>query len=221
MDAEFGNDDKPYELPEDLSSVNLAFTTTEDEQHEITTDANLIDFRIETKIDEKVVRVEQYDSLQDMVENGLDGIRFDDLVYVSDEELIPFYTAVDTADNAVADTNSLSDKPTEKKISLPSEKPVVQLTQQDIDSLLILKPTVQNGKAEIYHAIQEEKPDSELIRLIREKYNGSGRNARSGSTGYDSCRGTGGNRSGRTGRGRCQYQERPELREKSTGNRRV
>ena len=181
MNAEFGNDDKPYELPEDLSSVNLAFTTTEDEQHEITADANLIDFRIETKIDEKVVRVEQYDSLQDMVENGLDGIRFDDLVYVSDEELIPFYTAVDTADNAVADTNSLSDKPTEKKISLPSEKPVVQLTQQDIDSLLILKPTVQNGKAEIYHAFQEEKPDSELIRLIREKYHGSGRNARSAS----------------------------------------
>lgn len=94
---------------------------------------------------------------------------------------IPFYTAVDTADNAVADTNSLSDKPTEKKISLPSEKPVVQLTQQDIDSLLILKPTVQNGKAEIYHAVQEEKPDSELIRLIREKYHGSGRNARSAS----------------------------------------
>ena len=181
MNAEFGNDDKPYELPEDLSSVNLAYTTTEDEQHEITADANLVDFRIETKIDEKVVRVEQYESLQDMVENGLDGIRFDDLVYVSDEELVPFYTAADTADNAAADTNSISDKPTEEKISLPLEKPVVQLTQQDIDSLLILKPTVQNGKAEIYHAIQEEKPDSELIRLIREKYHGSGRNARSAS----------------------------------------
>lgn len=91
MDAEFGSDNnEPYQLPEDISNVNLAYTTTEDEQHEITADANLIDFRIETKIDEKVVRVEQYESLQDMVENGLDGLTFDDLVYVSDEEEIRY-----------------------------------------------------------------------------------------------------------------------------------
>ena len=176
MNAEFGSDDKPYELPDDLSSVSLAYTTTEDELHEITADANLIDFRIETKIDEKVVRVEQYDSLQDMVENGLDGLRFDDLVYVSDEELMPFYSS----DNTV-DTESLSGEPTEEESPVPAEKPVVQLTQQDIDSLIILKPSVQNGKAEIYHAIQEEKTDIELIRLIRDIYRGGGRNVRSES----------------------------------------
>lgn len=90
MDAEFGENEE-YELPDDLSEINLAYTTTEDEQHEITADLNLVDFRIQTKVDGQVVRTEQYSSLQDIVENGLEGMLFDDLVYVSDEELAPFY----------------------------------------------------------------------------------------------------------------------------------
>ena len=98
MDAEFGEDDD-YKLPDDLSEINLAYTTTEDEQHEITADLNLVDFRIQTKVDGQVVRTEQYSSLQDIVENGLDGMLFDDLVYVSDEELAPFYADHDELDD--------------------------------------------------------------------------------------------------------------------------
>lgn len=98
MDAEFGENEE-YELPDDLSEINLAYTTTEDEQHEITADLNLIDFRIQTKVDGQVVRTEQYSSLQDIVENGLDGMLFDDLVYVSDEELAPFYAEHDELDD--------------------------------------------------------------------------------------------------------------------------
>lgn len=94
---EFGTDD--FELPDDLSKINVAYTTTEDEKHELTANVNLVDFRIETKIDDTVVRTEQYDSLQDIVENGLDGMEFDDLIYVSDEELAPFYEEHDELDD--------------------------------------------------------------------------------------------------------------------------
>ena len=94
---EFGTDD--FELPDDLSEINVAYTTTEDEKHELTANVNLVDFRIETKIDDTVVRTEQYDSLQDIVENGLDGMEFDDLIYVSDEELTPFYEKHDELDD--------------------------------------------------------------------------------------------------------------------------
>lgn len=94
---EFGTDD--FELPDDLSEINVAYTTTEDEKHEITANVNLVDFRIETKIDDTVVRTEQYDSLQDIVENGLYGMEFDDLIYVSDEELAPFYEEHDELDD--------------------------------------------------------------------------------------------------------------------------
>lgn len=96
-EREFGTDD--FELPDDLSEINVAYTTTEDEKHELTANVNLVDFRIETKIDDTVVRTEQYDSLQDIVENGLDGMEFDDLIYVSDEELAPFYEEHDELDD--------------------------------------------------------------------------------------------------------------------------
>lgn len=94
---EFGTDD--FELPDDLSEINVAYTTTEDEKHELTANVNLVDFRIETKIDDTVVRTEQYDSLQDIVENGLDSMEFDALIYVSDEELAPFYEEHDELDD--------------------------------------------------------------------------------------------------------------------------
>ena len=97
MKTEFGTED--FELPEDLSEINIAYTTTEDEKHEITADLNLIDFRIQTKVDGQVVHTEQYDSLQDIVENGLSGMKFNDFVYVSDEELAPFYAEHDELDD--------------------------------------------------------------------------------------------------------------------------
>ena len=75
----------------DLSAVEVAYTTTEDEKHEIQAKVNLVDFSIGTFVDGTLVRTEQYDSLEQLVENGLPGLSFDDLVYVSDEELAPFY----------------------------------------------------------------------------------------------------------------------------------
>ena len=88
VQEEYGNEEADYS---DLSQINVAYTNTEDELHEITADVNLVDFRIETKVDNTVVRTEQYESLGDIVENGLQGLDFSDLVYVSDEQLAPFY----------------------------------------------------------------------------------------------------------------------------------
>lgn len=44
----------------DLANVGVAYTTTEDDKHEIQARVNLVDFRIETLADGKVVRSEQY-----------------------------------------------------------------------------------------------------------------------------------------------------------------
>lgn len=48
---------------------------------------HLVDFRIETLVDGKVVRSEQYASLEELTEKGLQALSFDDLVYLSEEEL--------------------------------------------------------------------------------------------------------------------------------------
>lgn len=70
-----------------LSEVNVAYTTTEDDKHEIQANVNLVDFQIETLVDGKVIRGEQYESLEDMIERGLKNLSFDDLVFLSEEEL--------------------------------------------------------------------------------------------------------------------------------------
>lgn len=71
----------------DLANVGVAYTTTEDDKHEIQARVNLVDFRIETLVDGKVVRSEQYASLEELTEKGLQALSFDDLVYLSEEEL--------------------------------------------------------------------------------------------------------------------------------------
>ena len=71
----------------DLTDVGVAYTTTEDDKHEIQARVNLVDFRIETLADGKVVRSVQYSSLEELTEKGLQALSFDDLVYLSEEEL--------------------------------------------------------------------------------------------------------------------------------------
>lgn len=80
----------------DLSNISLAYTTTEDEAHEIRARANLTDFKIETLVDSTVVRTEQFANLEDMIERGLHGLAFDDLVYLSDDELVQIQTNTET-----------------------------------------------------------------------------------------------------------------------------
>ena len=46
-----------------------------------------MDFRIETLADGKVVRSVQYSSLEELTEKGLQALSFDDLIYLSEEEL--------------------------------------------------------------------------------------------------------------------------------------
>lgn len=71
----------------DLTNVGIAYTTTEDDKHEIQARVNLVDFRIETLADGKVVRSVQYSSIEELTEKGLQALSFDDLVYLSEEEL--------------------------------------------------------------------------------------------------------------------------------------
>lgn len=71
----------------DLTDVGVAYTTTEDDKHEIQARVNLVDFRIETLADGKVVRSVQYSSIEELTEKGLQALSFDDLVYLSEEEL--------------------------------------------------------------------------------------------------------------------------------------
>lgn len=68
-----------------LHNVGLAFTTLTDDDLPIQVTADLIDYKITYEFDGEVYNTEQYDSIEQMIENGLTGLDFSDLVSVPDE----------------------------------------------------------------------------------------------------------------------------------------
>ena len=83
----------------DLKKVGVAYTTTEDSKHTVEAVVNLVDYRLETYVDDKLFKEETYVNLKDMIDNCLHSLSFDDLVYLSDEELAPFYEEHDELDD--------------------------------------------------------------------------------------------------------------------------
>lgn len=71
----------------DLKKVGVAYTTTEDSKHTVEAVVNLVDYRLETYVDDKLFKEKTYSSLKDMIDNCLYSLSFDNLVYLSDDEL--------------------------------------------------------------------------------------------------------------------------------------
>ena len=71
---------------DDLTNVNVAYTTTEDEKHEIEASIDLVHFTINTAIDGQVVRVDGYRSLEELVDE-LPYLDFNELVYVDESQI--------------------------------------------------------------------------------------------------------------------------------------
>ena len=69
----------------DMHNIGLAFTTLTDYQLPIQVTADLIDLKITYEFDGEMIKVENFDSIEDMAEKGLSNLNFDDLVYVEDD----------------------------------------------------------------------------------------------------------------------------------------
>ena len=75
----------------DLKKVGLAYTTTEDDKHEIQAYANLIDHQTEVYLDGEIIATQKVESLKQYAENLLPYLDFNELVdipeWVMDEHL--------------------------------------------------------------------------------------------------------------------------------------
>ena len=74
-----------------LSSVNIAYTTITDTEIPIQVTLDLERYYLMRTLDGHVIDKEEYDTFQDFYENCLEVLNFDDLVYVTDEQLQAFY----------------------------------------------------------------------------------------------------------------------------------
>ena len=69
-----------------LSRVDIAYTTSSDDVHELQISADLLHFRLDTYIDNRLSASKQYQSLEDMVENCLPHLDFSEMV--ADAEIL-------------------------------------------------------------------------------------------------------------------------------------
>lgn len=119
----------------DLHNVGLAYTTLTDDVLPIQVTADLVDFKITYEFDGDVYSTEQYDSIEDMIENGLTGLDFNELVSVPDE-VIDRHTGKDEQT-----VDLMSDASEVEDISSPADVvPAVTLKYKgDAESLAEIK----------------------------------------------------------------------------------
>ena len=96
---------------DDLHNVGLAFTTLTDDELPIQVTADLVDFKITHEFDGEVFDTEQFDSIEDMIENGLTGLDFSDLVSVPDEVIDRHTGKNEQAVELISDASADIDKP--------------------------------------------------------------------------------------------------------------
>lgn len=95
----------------DLHNIGLAFTTLTDDELPIQVTADLVDFKITHEFDGEVFDTEQFDSIEDMIENGLTGLDFSDLVSVPDEIIDRHTGKNEQAVELISDASADIDKP--------------------------------------------------------------------------------------------------------------
>ena len=133
----------------DLHKVGLAFTTLTDDELPIQVTADLVDFKITYEFDGEVYNTEQYDSIEDMIENGLTDLDFSDLVSVPDEVIERHTGKEEQTVELMSDAADVAD------ISSPADDvPAVETTTADIDKPLFTDEAVideiqRNEKADV------------------------------------------------------------------------
>ena len=64
----------------DLRHIGLAYTTTEDEKHELQVNADLVDYSISYLVDGVQVHEDKYETLSDLIDQDLSALDFDNLI---------------------------------------------------------------------------------------------------------------------------------------------
>ena len=75
----------------DLEHVALAFTTTEDGEHTVEAQADLVHFSINRYVDGQLFESRSYDSIEELISNELQTLDFNDLTYLDEQEAVVSY----------------------------------------------------------------------------------------------------------------------------------
>lgn len=86
LGEEFDSELKPSDL-EDLTKVDIAYTTTTDDAHEIQASVDLLNFTVNTYLDDVLVHQDKYGSLKELNDYHLQDLDFESLIMVDDVDI--------------------------------------------------------------------------------------------------------------------------------------
>ncbi len=118
-DAEFGSDAEVDYT--DLSNIKVAFKNTEDGLHGIQASVNLLQYRMETYVDDVLVEYTQYNDLADLIQNALSNLYYHDLLSLTEEQLEPFYREKSTKSDKTLEEESTPDQIPHYKVEQTSD----------------------------------------------------------------------------------------------------
>lgn len=171
----------------DLHNISIAYTTLTDDELPIQVTADLVDFKITYEFDGDVYNTEHYDSIEDMIENGLTGLDFSDLVSVPDE-VIKRHTGKneqtvelmsDTADvqgeqlSLFGDPEPIAQKKSEKPKSEFASGPVVDGVQvyEALAAEIDRGTGFVHGKLRVQDFYEEQHPTiQQLADFLKKEY---------------------------------------------------
>ena len=146
----------------DLTRVGIAYTTITDKELEVQVEVDLVHFQIKTLVENQVVRFTEFKSLEDMVEHGLTGLSFDDLVSVPDRLLTHFLEEEPQEPDEFEDIDPElirmqleSDEPSPfveqvmadvERLAAAEQKPEPELEQEETE---VLKPSWEQNKTRV------------------------------------------------------------------------
>ena len=186
-----------YGSPADFSNLHnvpLAYTTLTDDELLVQVTADLVDFKITYEFDSEIFNIEQYENIENMIENSLTGLDFSDLVSVP-ESVIEKHTAKDeqtittpeiekSAETGITDDAPLFDENiiAEAGLGFVPDKELETFgnNEQDYEQLTLFgepKPINKSAPTQNYTPIQYGEPVADVNRfeeLHKEIMRGSG-----------------------------------------------
>lgn len=99
---EYEEELRVFDYP-DLGHIEVAYATTEDEEHEILIEISLINYSINQYIDRELVHSKKYESLGHLIEHELIYLEFSNLVCIDDELMEKFVGSSDLDKDGVVE----------------------------------------------------------------------------------------------------------------------
>ena len=116
----------------DLSNIGVAYTET-DEGYPIQAIVDLVNYKIETEVMGVITHLEEFRSLEDIVDNGLPNLNFSDLIYINDEDEKKIDEVVNDTNTKIV-PNFEKKKPKVKSFDLHPETPTKDRLTFDLRS---------------------------------------------------------------------------------------